>query len=109
MSRKNPTWKTNLLVVVGAVCTFAMADAGLQRIAPRVWRKQVADGVAELERGKPRILSLSSSHGRSMDVIMRHLLQRTREPGRMQSISMEGGKATHFQFVLDERLRAILE
>jgi hypothetical protein len=109
MARKNPTWKSNLLVAVAALCTLVLADVALQGVAPRVWRKQVQDGVAELAQGNPRILSLSSSHGRSMDVVARHLAQRTGEPGRMISVSMEGGKATHFQFVLDERLRALIE
>lgn len=44
-----------------------------------------------------------------MDVVARVLGERTRQPGRMVSVTMEAGKATHFDFVLQERLRPLIE
>jgi hypothetical protein len=103
------TWKSLLLVTVSAAATLVAVDIGWRHASPLVWRRQVDDGVRDFRRGDPRILSISSSHGRSMDVVGEVLDERTGEQGRLVSIAMEAGKATHFQFVLDERLRELIE
>jgi hypothetical protein len=86
-----------------------LSDVALQKVSPVVWRRQVDDGVRDFRNGNPRILSLSSSHGRSMDVVGRQLGERTGQPDRMVSVAMEAGKATHFDFVLKERLQSLIE
>lgn len=103
------SWRSVCLVAAAAVATLVLADVALQRITPRIWLRQVDDGVSDFAHSNPRILSISSSHGRSMDVVAAELSRRTGEPNAMVSVAMEAGKATHFQFVLDQRLRPLLE
>lgn len=109
MSGSSKEWLRLLSVALAALVTIAIADVVLQRFSPIVWLRQVDDGVNDFAHSNPRILSISSSHGRSMDVVAAELARRTAEPGSMVSVAMESGKATHFQFVLDERLRPLIE
>lgn len=109
MSSNGISWRSLCAVAVAAVATLLVADLALQQITPRIWLRQVDDGVNDFAHSNPRILSISSSHGRSMDVVAAELARRTGEARPMVSVAMEAGKATHFGFVLDERLRPLLE
>ena len=106
---KQASWRSIGAVVVAAAAVIAAADYALHFVTPRIWLRQVDDGVSDFAHSNPRILSISSSHGRSMDVVGAELARRTGESGVMVSVAMEAGKATHFQFVLDERLRPLIE
>jgi hypothetical protein len=109
MSLGPVSWKSMLVVVSAAALTVILADWSIQRVVPTTWLRQVAEGVSDLERSNPVILSLSSSHGRSMDAVAAELGRRSGDPGRMISITMEAGKATHFEYVLEHRLKPLLE
>jgi hypothetical protein len=109
MSSRPVSWKAMLITVIAAALTVVIADWSIQQVVPTVWLRQVAEGVSDLERTNPLILSLSSSHGRSMDAVAAELGSRSRDPDRMISISMEAGKARHFEYVLEHRLKPLLE
>jgi hypothetical protein len=103
------TWLSVGIVALCALGTVAISDVLLQRVSPIVWRRQVDDGVHDFRDGNPSVLSIASSHGRSMDVVGRVLGERTGQPGRMVSVSMEAGKAIHYEYILDERLKPFIE
>ncbi len=103
------TWLGLGIVAACALGTVAVCDVLMQRVSPIVWRRQVDDGVRDFRNGNPSVLSIASSHGRSMDVVARVLGERTGHPGQMVSVTMEAGKATHYAFVLDERLKPLIE
>lgn len=107
ITRRN--WKELLVVAVVAIVVICVADISLQQLTPVIWLRQVDDGVSEFSKTNPRILSISSSHGRSMDIVARELSRRTGKPEEMVSVTMEAGKATHFEFVLNERLKPLIE
>jgi hypothetical protein len=109
MSSRPVSWKGILVAVIAAALTVVIADWSIQRVVPTTWLRQVAEGVSDLEGTNPLILSLSSSHGRSMDAVAVELGWRSGDPNRMISISMEAGKATHFEYVLEHRLKPLLE
>ncbi|MBB6091666.1 hypothetical protein HNQ60_000512 [Povalibacter uvarum] len=106
---KQASWRSIGAVVLAAIAVIVAADYAFHYVTPRIWLRQVDDGVRDFAHSNPRILSISSSHGRSMDVVGKELARRTGESDVMVSVAMEAGKATHFQFVLDERLRPLIE
>jgi hypothetical protein len=109
MSGAPHSWRSLAAVALAALLVLYAADVALRRVTPVVWLRQVDDGVRDFKNSNPRILSISSSHGRSMDVVAQELSRRAGRDGEMVSVAMEAGKATHFRFVLQERLRPLVE
>lgn len=97
-------------VIVGAAATVVLADLLLQRVCPVLPRRMEAiDGIEALRRSDPEALLVGSSHGRSFvriaDAVGRH------SGGRrsMVVVPIEYGKVTSYEWILERRLRPLLE
>lgn len=104
------SWRSNLTVAVVAALTIVAADLALQRVMPvPPTLLEVEDGVAALESGDPEILLIGSSHARSFVPIRDRLAAASGGRRQMALVSLEFGKLTGYAWVLDHRLRPLIE
>lgn len=107
---KDRSW-TELFVVAGVVAVVCVAaDLGLQQLVelpPN--RIEVADGIRDYESSDPDLLVLGSSHARGFTVIRERL--EAAPGGGLNTVQMavEYGKLTSYRWVVENRLRPIIE
>jgi hypothetical protein len=95
--------------VIAACAALLCAELTLRWIYPANVLREVADGVADLERRTPHILVISSSHGRSFHVLGQEIEARTGGAVTLTSVPLEGGHASAMRWVLQERVRALID
>lgn len=99
-----------LSLVLACGATIAVADVALQRVCPLLPKLiEVNDGVAAYEAGDPDTLVLGSSHSRSFAAIRDELARRTNGEHAMSLVAVEWGKLTSYEWVLNHRLRPLIE
>jgi hypothetical protein len=97
-------------VVLTAALTVVAADLLLQRVYPvPAPLMEVDDGVADLEASDPEILLIGSSHARSFAPIRDRVERESGGERQMTLVSLEYGKLTGYAWVLDHRLRPLIE
>ena len=98
------------LVVGAALVTVIATDLLLQRVAPVLPRRMEAgDGIRLLEDGDPETLLIGSSHGRSFLGIASSVAASSGAKRTMVSIPVEYGKISSYEWILDHRVRPLLE
>jgi hypothetical protein len=103
-------WAPFVGLLVGASLAVATAEIVLRRVAPlRPPIREVADGVADLRASNPDILVLGSSHARSFEAVANLLARRSAGGRRMVIVPEEGGTFYAFNWVLQHRLRPLIE
>jgi hypothetical protein len=103
------TWRGLLQVAGAAALAFWLVDRAAAWIAPPVVRREVADGVADLRRADPHVLVLGSSHARSFEALGDSLAARSAGARTLVAVPVEFGKFTAYDWVLQHRLRPLLE
>jgi hypothetical protein len=107
---KKSAWAPVFGVILGAAVALGGAELALRKIAPlRPPIREVADGVADLEVSNPDILVLGSSHARSFEAVAALLAERSGGRRRMVIVPEEGGTFYAFNWVLQHRLRPLIE
>lgn len=104
------TWRSILTVAVFAAMTIVGADLALQRVMPVPPRLlEVEDGVDALREGDPEILLIGSSHARSFVPIRDRIAAASGGERQTVLVSLEFGKLSGYAWVLDHRLRPLVE
>jgi hypothetical protein len=99
-----------LLVAVATVATVVASDLLLQRISPLLpHRMEAGDGISSVERGDPEVLLIGSSHGRSFVGIASAVARASDGRRQMAVIPVEYGKLSSYEWILEHRLRPLLE
>lgn len=104
-----PTWRSIALVAVFALATIAAVDAAAWRLSPPVFRAEVQDGVAKLAASDPDVLVLGSSHARTFIAVGDEIARRTGGGRSLVAVPVEAGKLTSYAWVLEHRLRPLVE
>jgi hypothetical protein len=103
-------WAPIVGLLVGASLAITTAELFLRWVAPlRPPIREVADGVTDLEASNPDILVLGSSHARSFEAVADLLGRRSSGGRRMVIVPEEGGTFYAFNWVLQHRLRPLIE
>lgn len=102
-------WRSLAIVALSAVVTIVGVDLLARRLAAPVHRKEVQDGVAELRVSDPDVLVLGSSHARTFAALAGPLAERTGGDQTLVAIPVEAGKLTSYQWVLEQRLRPLVD
>lgn len=102
-------WRSLAIVALSAIATIVGVDLLAGRLAPPVHRIEVQDGIAELRASDPDVLVLGSSHARTFAALAGPLAERTRGDQTLAAIPVEAGKLTSYQWVLEQRLRPLLD
>jgi hypothetical protein len=101
----------DLAIVLGAaILTVVGMDLLLQRVAPLLpHRMEAEDGIRSLERGNPETLLIGSSHGRSFVGIAAEVDRASGGRRQMVVVPVEYGKLSSYEWILEHRLRPLLE
>jgi len=109
MPTAGTTWRQVLLVGACALLTLGGVDAALHRVAPPVHLLEVDEAMEQYADGDPTVLVLGSSHARAFVVMDEIARARTAGRTRIQPVPVEWGKYTPYAWVLEHRIRPILE
>ena len=104
------SWRTLLLVAIGATASLLAIDAALRIVLgtpPHL--NEVAYAVQQYRRSDPTILVIGSSHARSFDSVAAELSRRGAAPGVLVEVPLEGGKLTGYDWVLRHRLQPLID
>ena len=105
-----PSWGPLVGLVLGAAMAVAVAEVALRIVTPlRPPIREVSEGVADLEVSNPDVLVLGSSHARSFEAVATLLASRSGGNRRMVIVPEEGGTFYAFNWVLQHRLRPLIE
>lgn len=102
-------WRDVLTVAAFALLAFWALDLAAGRLAPPIIRREVGDGVRDLSQTDPHLLVLGSSHARSFEAVADQLAAASNARIRTVTIPVEFGKFTAYEWVLQHRLRPLLE
>jgi len=106
----SPGTRESVQVIAAAMATVLLAEALLKGVSPLLpGRMEAEDGIEQVRRGDPEILLIGSSHGRSF-VRIAEVVERT-SGGRRQMavVPLEYGKTSSYEWLLNHRLRPLLE
>ncbi len=109
MADNTRRWSDLAIVAVAAAATLVAVDAALHRVVPPKPLLEVDEAVARYEAGDPTTLVLGSSHARSFVTLGRVVAERTGGAERVQPVPVEWGKYTPYRWVLDNRLKPLIE
>ncbi len=102
-------WRNLLLVGFCAFATVAATDAALQTVVPLNPLLEVDSAILQYAAGDPTVLVVGSSHARSFVALGRALYERTHGEVRVQSVPVEWGKLTNYAWVLENRIKPLIE
>lgn len=103
-------WMRIAGVLFGALVAVVGSEAALRRVSPLPPPiREVDDGVADLTASNPDVIVLGSSHARSFDAVADLLARRSAGSVRMVTVPEEGGSFLAFDWVLQNRLRRLIE
>lgn len=103
-------WATLMKVTVGAFGMLLAIDVGLKLLLgspPNL--SEVADKVDEYAHLDPSVVVIGSSHARSFDSVAAELRRRTAGREVLLEIPLEGGKLTGYNWVVQQRLRPLID
>ncbi len=103
------TFRSLALTSVFAVGTLAAIDGGLQRLKPLEHKREVSDGIAQLQRSDPETLVIGSSHARTFHVLGQQLAAETGRLTPLVAIPLENGKLIPYDWLIENRVRATLD
>ncbi len=81
----------------------------LQRLKPIEHKREVADGIAQLVHADPEILVVGSSHARTFHALGQVLAEATGRDTPLVAIPLENGKLIPYGWLIENRLRPILD
>ncbi len=102
-------WGSVLLTGLCALASLAAVDAGLRGVAPPKSLLEIDPAMDQYREGDPTVLALGSSHARSFIPMDRVLSERTGGRARIQPVPVEWGKYVPYDWVVQHRIRPILE
>jgi hypothetical protein len=103
------TFKSLALTALFAVGTLALIDLAIQQVRPIDHKLEVADGIAQLLKADPEILVVGSSYSRTFHVLGQHLAAATGRETPLVSIPLESGKLIPYDWLIENRLRPIID
>jgi hypothetical protein len=104
------TWSRFLGFLAGIVIALAILEVAAHlALTPPARLREVNDGIASFDREDPTVLVIGSSHARTFDSVGAHLRALTNGRERMVSIPLEYGKFTGYAWVVEHRLRPLIE
>jgi hypothetical protein len=103
-----PTWRSVATVGGVAAATLLAADLFLQTLAPPLHPREVEEAIADYRASDPTTLVLGSSHARSFVAVDRVLREQGSQE-RVLAVPLEWGKFTSYEWVLQNRLRPVIE
>ncbi len=110
MSSPKPIrWSSIVLVAVFAAASVIAADFALQRFSSVHHLSEIEDALHTYAMSDPDVLVLGSSHARTFEVVNQELASRSRNGSRILSVPLEWGKLTGYEWVLQHRLRPLIE
>lgn len=98
------SWRNLSLVVLGTIGALLCADIVMGQLYSAHSKRQVRDGLNELQR-VPNVLVISSSHGRSFHVLGDVLRERTNGATDLIAVALEAGKVDAMEWVLHNRVK----
>ena len=107
--RAPATWRSLGLVAASALATILAADLLFQLFSPPRVDSEVEDAIQKYENADPDILVLGSSHARTFEVVDRELQARTGGKRTMLAVPVEWGKLSTYAWVLEHRLKPLIE
>jgi hypothetical protein len=102
-------WGSVILAGLCALTTLAAVDAALHLVAPPKPLLEIDEAMDGYEAGDPTVLAIGSSHARSFIAVDRALSQRTGGTQHILSVPVEWGKYTPYAWVMQHRVKPILE
>ena len=103
----NNTWQSLSMLVLGIVLALVCADMLMRSIYHVPAKRQVRDGLSDLQR-TPNVLVVSSSHGRSFHVLGKKLRERTDQQTDLVAVALEAGKVHAMEWVFDQRVKPLI-
>lgn len=91
--------------------TLVAGDAFVRAFVPSsaLGQREAWDGIADLEAKTPEILVLGSSHARTFHVLGQEIEQRTAGATQVVSIPLEMGKVVPYLWLLENRVKPLLD
>lgn len=103
----NHNWRSLFLVAAGLVLALLCADLVVGRLIDTPLKRQVRDGLKDLER-IPNVLVMSSSHGRSFHILGDVLREQSDGKVDLIAVALEAGKVDAMEWVLDRRVKPLI-
>lgn len=103
------SWRSLFIVAASAVLTVVAIDVTVRLVWAPHHLEEVADAVERYRTSDPTVLVLGSSHARTFSVVGRRLYERTAGSERILAVPLEWGKLTGYAWVLENRLRPLIE
>lgn len=98
------------MVAVTAALTVVGVDLFVRALVPfPPPLREVEDALAEYRAGDPTVLLLGSSHARTFTTLGELLRERTGGKERVQDVPLEFGKLSSYEWLLEHRLRPLIE
>jgi hypothetical protein len=96
-------------VITCVLLTLFTIDFSLSTMVPIPKLSEVYDSIEGLEQGNPDILVLSSSHGRTFQFLGREVRRRSNGAVNLVAIPVEGGVLEAYEWVLDHRIKPLVD
>jgi len=107
---RRATWLQLAVVALTAIATVAGADALLQAtVAYPPPLREIEDAIDEYGASDPTIVVLGSSHARTFGALGAILAERTGGAERVLNVPVEFGKATSYLWVIENRLKPLID
>lgn len=104
------TWLRLLGLLAGIIIALGALEVAAQlALSPPARLREVNDGIAAFSSEDPTVVVIGSSHARTFDSVGSHLRTLTDDRERMVSIPLEYGKFTGYEWVVEHRLRPLIE
>lgn len=102
-------WTSLTVVGLSTILTVVAVDVAVRLLWAPQHIEEVDDAVASYREADPTVLVLGSSHARTFSVVARHLAERTGGTERLVAVPLEWGKLSGYAWVLQHRLRPLIE
>jgi len=106
---KSSSYRSLAVVVLFACMTVVSIDLVLAHIVPVLHRREVQEGVRDLERSDPETLVIGSSHARTFHVLGAELAARTNAQRTLVAVPLEFGKLRSYAWMLDHRIAPLVD
>jgi hypothetical protein len=97
------------MVALGACLGFLSIDGLVAKSVSIRKMTEVYDSIGGLAYGNPDVLVLSSSHGRTFQVLADELAERTSGQMQLVAIPVEGGVLEAYEWVLEQRIKPLVD
>ncbi len=103
------SWPAIVVVGIFAAVTCVAVDLALQRVSSVHHLSEIEDAMRTYASSDPHALVLGSSHARTFEVVERELASRLQHPPQVLAVPLEWGKLSGYEWVLEHRLRPLIE